>query len=51
MRESQGPRLDHAVGPGHIHRQIFDDRERTIHAELLFNVVHPGQVRIVTVNG
>ncbi len=44
-------RVDHAVGLGHLHFQILDDRERNLDAPVFLDVTHPGDVRMDAVNG
>ncbi len=39
-----GAGVDHAVGAGDLHLQVFDDGEGNVHAEVLFDRTHPGQV-------
>jgi len=42
--------MDHAVGVGDAHRQVLDDRERDLDAELFLDVADPRQVRVDAVD-
>jgi len=42
--------VDHAVGTGHVHTQVLDARKVDLNPELLLDVAHPGNVRVVAVD-